>query len=269
MKDTQAILKILPESSASATFSEETMPPGLLKLVYEYIELSTQATLSDTEVQRLTEISTLAEYDKELNNWLIKIDENLDLISTCQKIGKKPSSLENFILEVKSVSPQDMTTEKLLEIAQKVEISEQLLIQHIQFKDSGRSCQIICSTSFGSIFVAAWKPGQSCQAHSHDNGLGVIYVFKGELTYYLCQEVRNACPSLKNLKTPAYRQIGGGKNIKAGEWVTVEQHQMHELANQSQENLVTLHFRFFTSSLEGKECDRLEENEQLQDVTHG
>jgi quercetin dioxygenase-like cupin family protein len=218
---------------------QEEMPPGLYKLVSEYIQLSTQSELSDADSKRLIEISALAEYDDDLSDWLARIDDNEELILMSQKSQKKPFGLEDFILEVKRTSPTEMTLEKFISLAQKVVLSDDFLAEHIKFSDHDRSLTVISSTPFGQIYIIAWKPGQGCHAHFHDNSLGAIHVLEGELTHYLCE-----IPPHDN--SGAYRRIKTDK-IQAGDWIGIDLNQMHELANESRENVITLHFRFFKS----------------------
>lgn len=228
------------------------MQPGLRKLVHEYGDFSTQLELSIADIQRMTEISALAEYDDELNNWLTAIDENLELIFMAQEFKKEPFSLEDFILEIQHIPPHEMTFEKFKEIAQKVYISDRLLAQHIHFQESEYSRQTICQTAFGAIFVIAWMPGQHCGPHKHSpDDLSVIRVCQGELTHRIYEET-----STFHRGQPGYRPIQEKtERFKENEWIGVDVSEVHELANESSEKIVTLHFRFFSSPIkhEGQE----------------
>lgn len=234
----QQFSETIPKGSpALVPVPQEEIPPGLYKLVSKYIQLSTQSKLSDTDIKRLIEISALAEYDDDLSDWLSRIDDNIDLILMVQKSQKSPSGVEDFILKAKGISPLEMTLEKFVGLAQEIDFTDDFLAEHIKFGDLDRSLTMICSTAFGSIYSIAWKPGQKCHAHFHDNSLGAICVLEGELTHYLCQ-----IPSHDN--SGAYRHLTTDK-IQVGGWIGVDLNQMHELANESRDNVITLHFRFF------------------------
>ena len=126
-----------------------------------------------------------------------------------------------------------------MKLAQKVEISDEIIAEHVKFNNDNRQLTTICATSFGSIYVVAWQPGQKCYPHLHDNSLGVIHVLEGELTHYQCQKISHMYPY-------QYRRIKTDQ-IQSGRWIGVDLNQMHELVNESLENLITLHFRFFKS----------------------
>jgi hypothetical protein len=232
---------IRPSTSLLDSGTGEIIQPGLSQLIGEYTRLSTQSTLSDADTKRLIEISALAEYDDELENWLMRIDENMDLILIGQEFQKKPFGLKDFILAVKNTPPNEMTLEAFTSLAKKVKFRDDFLAEHINFDDRERKLTMICATLFGSIFIGAWKPGQGCCPHLHDNSLSVTQVLKGKLTHYLCQE-------LKFDKPGSFRRIQKDK-ISAGEWISIDLNQMHELVNEEPEDLVTLHFRFFNTTL--------------------
>lgn len=249
--DYEQNLKLVQDKSRLDEMSQAIPPdlvqkPGLLKLVTEYCRLATKPKLNSADAERMEKIYELAEYDDELDNWIARIDENIEpfVLALIQQ-EKEILSLEDFINEIKNIPYQEMTLQKFKELAQKVYLSDHLVNKHIHFQDCDYYRQVICQTSFGVIFVISWKPRQSSSIHFHETDFSVIHVYKGTLTHELYGiEKEIISHQGKEGWRPKYilrekQQVGENK------WVCVDTNQIHRLINNSTENLVTLHFRLF------------------------
>jgi predicted metal-dependent enzyme (double-stranded beta helix superfamily) len=212
--------------------------PGFRKLIQEYYDLATSKELSEADAERLSEIFELAQYDELLDEWIAKIDEAIEIV---EQLKPKQLSIEEFISEVERIPSQEMTLEKFKELAERLHLSDKFLNKHIHFKDNTYHRQLIFQTSFGCVYVIAWKPGQSTTIHLHCNDLSVIRVCQGILTHRFFEEAKF---------TPGgYRRLHK-KQFEENQWVCVDSSQIHQFANESNKNLVTLHFRFFSQPIE-------------------
>ena len=216
--------------------------PEFRKLAQEYYKLINQETLSETDTHRISKIYELAEYDELLDECIDKIEESISII---EQLTTKRLSIEEFIEQVESISPQEMTPEKFKKLVKSLNFSPDFLHRYIDFKNHEYNRKLILHTSFGCIYVIAWKPGQKTGIHDHSNSFSVINVYKGTLSHILYTEVNH----LYNQK--GYRQIKE-RQFTDNQWLHVDISQIHQLANESNENLITLHFRYFKNPVDDK-----------------
>jgi predicted metal-dependent enzyme (double-stranded beta helix superfamily) len=249
--DDRQNLKLVQDKSKLDDMSQAIPPdliqkPGLLKLVTEYCRFATKPKLNGADAERMAKIYELAEYDDELDNWIARIDKNIEpfVLALIQQ-EKEVLSLEDFIHEIKNISSQEMTLQKFKELAQKVYLSDHLVRQHIHFQDYDYCRQVICQTSFGVVFVVSWKPKQSSSIHFHETDLSVIHVYNGTLTHELYgMEKEIISHQGKEGWRPKYI-LREKQQVEENKWVYIDTNQIHRLINNSTENLVTLHFRLF------------------------
>jgi cysteine dioxygenase len=216
--------------------------PGLRKLAKEYYDLINQKELSETDADRISKIFELAEYDELLDKCIDKIDESIEIV---RQIKAKKLSIEEFIEQVEEISPEEMTLEKFKGFCEQLYLKDSFIKKHIDFKDSEYCRKSILQTSFSSIYLTGWKPGQETGIHHHENSFNVVRVYQGTLTHRLYKEINH----LYGKK--GYRLIQENE-VKENEWIYVDLAQTHQLANESNKNLVTLHFRYFRKTIEDK-----------------
>lgn len=246
-----SLVSLIPNLSQSV---QETLPqelkeqPELFNLVSEYCELAYKSVLLDFDIERISEIYELALYDEDLNSWLKRIDASIDPLFINLRQQDK-ISLQDFISEMKSTSSEDMTVEKLQILAEKLHFTDCFLKSYIYFQGKEYSRQLICQTPYCSIFVICWKPNQFSQPHLHANDFTVIQVYRGTLTYTVFDEINEVYihegregRQLKYLKKEEHQ-------FKQNSWLSIENGQVHQLANTSSSNLVTIHFRYFKKPL--------------------
>jgi predicted metal-dependent enzyme (double-stranded beta helix superfamily) len=138
-----------------------------------------------------------------------------------------------------------MTHEKFKKLAERLYLSDKFLQKHICFKDNDYHRKLIFQTSFGCVYVIAWKPGQATTIHPHCNDISVIRVCQGTLTHRLFEEAKF---------TPGGNRPKQKKYFEENQWVCVDFFEVHPLSNEKNENLVTLHFRFFKKPINIGEC---------------
>lgn len=238
---------ILDHKSLETLAPDLVQNPGLLKLVREYCKLATKSRLSCADIERMAQISELAEYDEQLDHWVTNIDEHVEPMIVA--LLQERLSLEDFIYEVKNTPSQKMTFKRFKELAQKVDLSDRFVNNHIHFQNREYSRQTVCHTSFGDIFIISWKPEQASSTHYHENDFSVIYVYKGTLTHELYEKEKEV---VFHEGREGWRDkyiLKDKQQAEENDWVCVSPKQSHRLVNKSEKNLVTVHFRLFGQSI--------------------
>lgn len=231
-EDSQEKLKaIVQEICQLDNLSEQ---PELFQLVQEYYQLATQKELTQEDGERMAQMFDLAVVDPQFDQCIDRVDQLILEEEDCSN----SLSLSEFIYQVNSIAPQDMSMGRFKELAVRLNLSEKLLEQSISFKNSNYHRHLICTTRFGDIFVIAWEPGQFSQVHTHKEQISIIRVHKGTLTHRFYEPVEHLYGK------QGYR-TKEEKKFTEGELVCVGFHQTHQLANESQHKLVTVHVRFF------------------------
>jgi predicted metal-dependent enzyme (double-stranded beta helix superfamily) len=217
----------------------------LFRLVNEYCDLAYKSELTSFDLKRMYEIYSLAEYDEILNYWLSQIDQGVDPLFIAIR-QKERISLEDFISALGVINSRNMTIEKFKCLVEKLFFNDALLDKYIHFKDSDYCRQLIFQTAHCAIYVISWKPRQLTQPHLHTSSLSLIKVYRGILTHSIFDDIKAPYVHLKGLE---------GKQLKYEKreefqyeedtWININAGDIHQLANMSSENLVTLHFRYF------------------------
>jgi mannose-6-phosphate isomerase-like protein (cupin superfamily) len=232
-------LLFLPVKEPSNLASALEQLPGLRKLAQEYYALVQQKELSEADAERMSEIFELAIYDELLDECIEKIDESVEIIKQLDD----DFSLEEFIDRVENIPVREMTPEKFKELAQRFKLNDRFLNKHISFQDNDYHRKLIFSAPFGCVYVISWKTGQKTGIHCHTDSFSVIHVYQGTLTHRLLDEVNH----LHGQK--GYRPIQETQ-VKENQWICIDLLQNHQLINESMENLVTLHFRYFKNPID-------------------
>lgn len=252
-------LKLVQDENTLDEMSQVIPPdlvqqPGLLKLVTEYWRLATKPRLDSADAERIAKIYELAEYDDRLDEWIARIDKNIEpFVLALQQQEKEVLSLEDFINEIRDIPSQKMTLQKFKELTQKVYLSDCLINKHIHFQDCDYCRQVICQTSFGVIFVVSWKPRQSSSIHFHETDFSAICVYKGTLTHELYGTEKEIVSHQGQKGWRDKYVLKEEQQVGENEWVYIDVDQIHRLINNSTENLVTLHFRLFGQPIDNRD----------------
>ncbi|NEP28647.1 cysteine dioxygenase family protein [Moorena sp. SIO3I6] len=214
--------------------------PELFQLVQEYHQLATQKELTPEDGERMAQMFELAVLDSQFDQCIDRVDQLISQsLQSCPSSGCSGLlSLDEFIYQVNAIAPQDMSMERFKELAANLNLSQKLIEQSISFKESDYHRRLVCMTPFGGIFVISWEPGQFSQIHTHGEEISIIRVYKGTLTHRFYDPV-------EHLQGKQGYRTKDEKKFTEGELVCVGFHQTHQLANESQERLVTVHVRFF------------------------
>jgi predicted metal-dependent enzyme (double-stranded beta helix superfamily) len=213
--------------------------PGLRQLVKEYYCLTQEEYLSPDKAKRMSEIFNLAMYDRSLDECIDNIQESIELIESIEQLESKKISIEEFITQIETTPARKMTIEKFQQISQSLELNPNFLSHYINFNNDSYHRKVIFSTHSICVFIICWQPGQKTTNHKHSNSFGLINVYQGTLTHRLSREDNTCGRGFKLLEEKLFTE---------NEWICVDSSQSHQLINQSMENLITLHFRYFKKS---------------------
>lgn len=214
----------------------------LYSKVHLYLRLATREKLSEEDNFFFYRICREAEQDIKLEKWIEKIE--LILIKLEQNnpnfFRDNFLTLDEFILKARNIDPEKMTLDAFKNLVEKVSINEDLLNSYIP--NIGENlCQYerIHSSRLINISLMLWKPGGFIPAHKDKNSISVIRVCQGTLSH-----LKNLPPD--NIENPGKREkIDYFKD----ELVNIDYGQQYELSNQQKnQNLLTLHFRFYRPS---------------------
>ncbi|MCL1474112.1 cysteine dioxygenase [Argonema antarcticum] len=147
----------------------------------------------------------------------------------------KRLTLDDFILEMMRIAPQDLNLEQLQDLVAQLDLNDTLLRQHITFSDKTYARKLLCRTSRFDMLVLSWHPGQFTTIHDHAGALNVTRVRSGTLTARLF-EVYD-----KRSSTEQLVRVESQEQLVRGELASVDRDRIHQLANTSDEKLVTLH----------------------------
>jgi predicted metal-dependent enzyme (double-stranded beta helix superfamily) len=144
-------------------------------------------------------------------------------------------SLEHFILEMGRRPARELTHERLLELVHRLRISDDLIASRSCFADDHYARNLVCRTQTFELLVLCWRPGQESTIHDHAGALNAIHVHRGELTS-------------RSFAAGEGVPAGAGPVVMAGEqqvtgdgWIGVDRDGIHQLANTTTEDLVTVH----------------------------
>lgn len=144
-------------------------------------------------------------------------------------------TLDNFILEMIRIPPTDLQIEQLEQLVSQLDLNDILLRQHIAFSDQRYARKLLCRTSRFDMLVLCWHPGQFTTIHDHAGAINVTRVRSGILTARIFEVSEEKSPNEKRVRLKSEEELERGK------LAVVDRNQIHQLANTSDEKLVTLH----------------------------
>ena len=144
-------------------------------------------------------------------------------------------ALDEFILQMMRIPSPDLEVEQLQELIAQLDLNDNLLRQHICFSDRNYARKLLCRTSCFDMLVLCWYPGQFTTIHDHAGALNVTRVRSGVLTARLFEPIEQG--SSQNVLV----RLCSEEYLERGDLASVDRHQIHQLANTSDEKLVTLH----------------------------
>ncbi len=158
-----------------------------------------------------------------------------------------PLSLERFILETGRADARSMPQAAFNDMALRLDLDDALVGARVSFSDDHYARNLVCRTPAFELLVLCWKPGQASTIHDHAGSLNVTRLYLGELTSRTFRR-RDGGRGVTKVGGAASGELPRGpvelidEQVLAGAGAaTVDRGEIHQLANQSEAGLVTVH----------------------------
>ncbi|MFN6565221.1 MAG: hypothetical protein RMY28_036215 [Nostoc sp. ChiSLP01] len=208
--------------------------------------------LFNNDKKAVTKISSFATlHDNQLRYWLDQADR---IIDQCQRDAKEQVDceivintliLKNFSIQLSYIGPNKITLDKFCELSRTVRLSHAFLSKYICFNDKHFSRKLILQTTYLSVYVIGWEPSQESLMHHHGNSLDAILILEGEMTHWLLSPEECKSKNVPFEAHPSSQKFSGkAEKFTVGDWVFIDRHCAHQIANSSEKRLATLHIRF-------------------------
>ena len=150
-------------------------------------------------------------------------------------VGAFQLSLDEFMIEMGREPVSSLTNERLMDLVRRLRLSDELIASRTYFAADNYARNLVCRTPAFELLVLCWKPGHESTIHDHAGSLNAISVHRGELT--------------SRIFGPAVgRPAGSGpvgllvaERVRPGFWTGVDRGGIHQLANTTAADLVTVH----------------------------
>ncbi|HMK91984.1 MAG TPA: cysteine dioxygenase family protein [Thermoleophilia bacterium] len=156
-------------------------------------------------------------------------------------------SLEQFILETNRLGTGAMSLSEFATLAVRLELDDALVGAHVRFDDAHYARNLLCRTPQFELLVLCWRPGQASTVHDHAGSLNVTRVYRGTLVQRKFSR-RDGGPGTTRLDQAESGELPCGPVEQIEEEVfagagsaTVDRGDIHQLRNDSDESLVTVH----------------------------
>lgn len=186
----------------------------------------------------------------QLAGWIPQTDRviercqlSIDGPGDCEAIVNSVS-LSHFIHLLENHPPDKIDVQTFLHLVQTVYLSREFIQRYVSFSKTSFTRKLIIRTWSLCIYVISWEPGQISCMHHHGNSLDAIRVIEGEMSHWHLApaEWEKEIPFEGRDDTEPYS--GKPDTYRAGDIVTVDRRHGHQIANLSDQRLITLHFRF-------------------------
>jgi len=144
--------------------------------------------------------------------------------------------LDDFICEMSREPVSSLTHERLLDLAGRLRLSDELVRNRIAFARDGYARNLVCRTPSFELLVLCWRPGQESTIHDHAGALNAIRVYAGELTSRTFIRAGGASLGLGPVMRDLEERVAADARM-----VGLDRGGIHQLANTSADDLVTIH----------------------------
>jgi len=145
-------------------------------------------------------------------------------------------SLDDFVVEMSRQPVSSLTHERLMDLARRLRLSDELIGLRSVFVEDHYARNLLCRTPYFELLVLCWRPGHASTIHDHAGALNAIRVVAGELT---SRRFRPVCG--QPLGTGPVEMTTEEHARPADDLVGVDRDGIHQLANTSDDDLVTVH----------------------------
>jgi predicted metal-dependent enzyme (double-stranded beta helix superfamily) len=151
-------------------------------------------------------------------------------------VPQRDLSLDAFLVEMSREPVSELTHERLMHLAGRLWLSDELVGNRIAFGSDAYARNLVCRTPFFELLVLCWRPGQESTIHDHAGALNAIRVFSGELTSRTFSRTSGAPSGQGPVVQDDEERISRDARM-----VGLDRDGIHQLANTSGEDLVTVH----------------------------
>jgi len=158
-----------------------------------------------------------------------------------------PLSLDRFIFETSCNGTETMPLAEFRDLALRLDLDDALVGAHVKFCDEHYARNLICRTPNFELLVLCWKPGQASTIHDHAGSLNVTRLYSGELTSRMFRR-RDGGRGVAEVGGAAAGELPRGPVDMIDEQViagfgaaVVDRGEIHQLSNESDDGLVTVH----------------------------
>lgn len=144
-------------------------------------------------------------------------------------------SLDDFVYEMQHVPVKDLKLPALKDLFFKLDLKEMLVNECVHFCKDTYARNLVCRTPRFDMLVLCWKPGHVTTIHDHAGSLNVTRVFSGTLTSRSFEAYERPGPGQILVRQVEEERLGK-KSFSA-----VDYGEIHQLANTSDEDLITVH----------------------------
>jgi len=144
-------------------------------------------------------------------------------------------TLEQFIIEMGREPVSSLSHERLTSFARRLELSDELVDRRLRFAADGYTRNLVCRTADFELLVLCWRPGQESTIHGHAGSLNDIRVHRGALTSRLFAPAAGAQAGTGPVTRTAEEVLAAGAHTG------LDRDGIHQLANTTDEDLVTVH----------------------------
>ncbi|RZM77828.1 cysteine dioxygenase [Leptolyngbya iicbica] len=182
--------------------------------------------------------------------WLRQADRVIDQsLAQGQKVIDAEAIANSFMLsslirQVESVPPHSVDVQTFHHWVEQITLDESFLDRYVLFDEQFYKRQLVCRTWSLVVYVISWMPGQEVGVHHHGLALDAIQVIRGEMTHWFVPPDHWEENVPFEGFEPARRYEGPSEIYRAGDVVAIDRRHGHQIANRSDQPLVTLHFRF-------------------------
>jgi len=143
--------------------------------------------------------------------------------------------LEDFICEMSQVPSKQLTLPTLEDLFGRLDLRDETITQNINFAPSGYARNLVCRTPRFDMLILCWRPGNVTTIHDHAGSLNVTRIFSGDLTSRAFTRGERPAPGHCLVK------LESELKLTSGAFSCVDHGEVHQLANTSDRDLVTVH----------------------------
>jgi predicted metal-dependent enzyme (double-stranded beta helix superfamily) len=151
-------------------------------------------------------------------------------------VPQRDLSLDAFLVEMSHQPVSELTHERLMHLASRLWLSDELVGNRTAFGSDAYARNLVCRTPFFELLVLCWRPGQESTIHDHAGALNAIRVFSGELTSRTFRRTSGAASGPGPVAQDDEERVSQDAHM-----VGLDRDGIHQLANTSGEDLVTVH----------------------------